>query len=272
MRLGTKARDCLYLNWALPRQAVPEPPPSLRYEVHQAGGDEFVFASALLFRLEGLHSPSLPFLRISYPQLSLRLYVTDADGTPAVLFSRIVVPYWVVPVSRFLGRQPAQGGFFSFPEPSFDTASGASGNGDGSRVGTVSEDGEWIWSLQRRGRLEVRGKVASPRVGPGPDLGGWQRTVDYIRRRPLGYVQWDGGLRSLTKSHPTVPVWPMAVDLDATEMLQSSFPRVEAGIWTRPHSAWLCPEIPFTFEVGRPLLLPALPARRRVVAPVADGC
>jgi hypothetical protein len=248
---------------------VPEPPDPLRYEVHGSGGREFVFASALLFRHEGLHNPSLPFLRISYPQLSLRLYVTDADGTPAVLFSRVVVPYWVVPVSRLIGRQPAHGGFFSYPEPSFDTASG---NGDSSRPASVSEDGEWIWSLRGRGRLEVKGKVASPRVAAGPDLGGWQRTVDYIRRRPLGYVQWDGGLRSLTKSHPRVPVWPLAVELGATELLQSWLPRVEEGDWIRPHSAWLCPEIPFTFEVGRPRLLPALPARHRVVAPVADGC
>ena len=282
MRLGTKARDCLYVNWAIPRSAVPEPPHPLRYEVHEQGGEEFVLASALLFRFQGLHNRALPFLRISYPQLSLRLYVTDGDGTPAVLFVRVVVPYWVVPVSRLFGRQPAQGGFFSYPEPSADAAASIddldaiaevfSGNGAGSRAGTVSEAGEWVWSLQRSGRLEIRGSLASPTKGTGPDLGGWKRTVDYVRRRPVGYVHWDGRLRRLKKSHGTVPVWPLAVEIGETDVLNAAFPQVDPEVWKHPHSSGLCPEMPFTFEVGRPRLLPALPARRRVAAPVADGC
>lgn len=278
MRLGTKARDCLYVNWAVPRDSVPEPPRPLRYEVHEADGEEYVFASALLFRFQGLHNRSLPFLRISYPQLSLRLYVTGADGTPAVLFVRVVVPYWVVPVSRLLGRQPAHGGFFSYPEPSDDAAASAgfddgapAGNGQG-LGGNADDDGQWVWRLHRRGRLEVRGKIASPRLGPGPDLGGWQRTVDYVRRRPVGYVHWDGRLRSLKKSHGTVPVWPLAVELGEVDVLRTAFPGVDPAVWKTPHSSWLCPEIPFTFEVGRPKLLPALSAGRRVATPVADGC
>lgn len=282
MRLGTRARDCLYVNWAVPCSDVPEPPSSLRYEVHEHDGEEVVLASALLFRFQGLHHRALPFLRISYPQLSLRLYVTDRDGMPAVLFVRVVVPYWVVPVSRLFGRQPARGGFFSYPEPSADAAASVddldalaesfSGNGDGSRAETIGEDGEWIWTLERRGKLEVKGRIAAPALGPGPDLGGWKRTIDYVRRRPVGYVHWDGRLRSLKKSHGTVPVWPLAVEIGATEVLCSAFPRVDPEVWKTPHSSWLCPEIPFTFEVGRPKLLPALPARRRVATPVADGC
>lgn len=282
MRLGTRARDCLYVNWAVPRSAIPEPPHPLRYEVHQHAGEDVVLASALLFRFQGLHNRALPFLRISYPQLSLRLYVTDGNGMPAVLFVRVVVPYWVVPVSRLFGRQPAHGGFFSYPEPSADAAASVddldaiaeaySGNGDGSKAGTFTEDGEWVWSLQRHGRFEVRGKLASPKMGAGPDLGGWKRTVDYVRRRPIGYVHWDGRLRSLKKSHGTVPVWPLAVEIGDTDVLRAAFPQVDADVWKTPHSSWLCPEIPFTFEVGRPKLLPALPARRRVAAPVADGC
>ena len=282
MRLGTRARDCLYVNWAVPRSDVPEPPSPLRYEVHEHDGEEVVLASALLFRFSGLHNRALPFLRISYPQLSLRLYVIDGDGTPAVLFVRVVVPYWVVPVSRLFGRQPALGGSFSYPEPSADAASSAddleaiaealSGNGDGSPDGTVTEDGEWLWSLKRRGRLEVRGRLAAPSKGAGPDLGGWKRTVDYVRRRPVGYVHWDGRLRRLKKSHGTVPVWPLAVEIGQADMLCAAFPRVDPEVWKAPHSSWLCPEIPFTFEVGRPKLLPSLPHRRRVAAPVADGC
>ncbi|MDA8017995.1 MAG: DUF2071 domain-containing protein [Thermoanaerobaculia bacterium] len=283
MRLGTRARDCLYVNWAVPRSAAPEPPQPLQYEVHEHDGEEIVFASALLFRFQGLHHRALPFFRISYPQLILRLYVTDADGMPAVLFVRVVVPYWVVPVSRLFGRQPALGGFFSYPEPSDDATSfvdgqdgmarAFSGNGDGSKIGTLGADEEWVWTLRRGGRLEVRGELSSPALGTGPALGGWNRVVDYVRRRPVGYVHWDGRLRSLRKSHgTTVPVWPLTVELGATDVLCAAFPRVDPSIWESPHSAWLCPEIPFTFEIGRPKLLSALPTGRRVVTPVPDGC
>jgi hypothetical protein len=44
--------------------------------------------------------------------------------------------------------------------------------------------------------------------------------------------------------------------------LRSIWPGVAAEIWEKPHSAWLCPDIPFSFELGPPirLPLPAMPA------------
>ena len=99
MKLRTLLRDALYLNWALPAAAVPPPPPPLAYELHSEGGREWVFASALLFRQQGLHLPALPFARVSYPQANVRLYILDGERMPAVLFRSMLVPAWVSPAA-----------------------------------------------------------------------------------------------------------------------------------------------------------------------------
>ncbi|MEM9557320.1 MAG: DUF2071 domain-containing protein [Acidobacteriota bacterium] len=256
MQLRTEARDCLYLNWAVPRAALPSPPAPLRYELHRWRDVDVVFLSALLFRLTGLRPTSLPFPALSYPQMSLRLYVLDEESVSSVLFRRVMVPPWVVPISRFLGRQPARAGLFSFPRPSAEP-----------------DVGSWHWSL-RGGALSpqvslaVDAELASPRHGDGPTLGDWRRTVDYFRRRPRGYVTFEGRLRAIKRSHPTVDVWPLDAQVSRHGLLEHLFPQVDPECWTRPHSAWLCPEIPFEFEVGQ---VDLLPMPRRVPAAVPDG-
>ncbi|MEM9595144.1 MAG: DUF2071 domain-containing protein [Acidobacteriota bacterium] len=253
MHLRTKARDCLYLNWALPRDAVPELPEPLDYELHPWRGGDWVFVSVLLFRFSGLHAANLPLVRLSYPQMSLRLYVLDEDRLPSALFLRTMVPFWVAPVSRLVGRQPAAPGRFTYPSPS--------SGGD-----------SWTWRLRSAAALEVTASLASPAVGDGPDLGSWDSTVDYFRRRRRGYVLWDGGaLRSITRSHPSVAVWPLRVEVTASGLLSEVFPASTDAHWRGLHSAWLCPEIPFSFEVGEPQLA-AMTARGRMVSPVVDGC
>ncbi len=202
MQLRTKALDCLYLNWALPRSAVPELPPPLRYEVHEWRGADYVFVSALLFRLAGLRFETLPFLRLSYPQMNCRVYVLDGEGVPSVLFRRTLVPPWIVPVSRLFGRQPASAASFSFPNPA---------NGSGSEA--------WRWSIQRRKSLEVAGKLASPRFGPGPSLGSWEATLDYFRQRTRGYVVWDRRLRPITTTRPAADVWPLEIEVGTADLV-----------------------------------------------------
>lgn len=252
MLLRTRALDCLYLNWALPRDAAPALPPGLSYEVHTWRGAEVVFASALLFRLSGLRLETVPLLRLSYPQMSCRVYVLDADGEPAVLFLRTLVPLWIVPVSRLLGRQPASAARFSYPRPS-------NGRGD-----------SWIWSVQRRRSLEVTGRLASPRLGPGPQLGTWEETLDYFRRRQRGYVVRGGRPCPIATSRISVEVWPLEVEIAAADLVAARYGEVDPEVWRHPHSAWLCPEIPFLFELAE-LRAPSLPrARSRV--PAAEGC
>ncbi len=233
MQLRTKALDCLYLNWALPRAAAPALPEPLRYEVHEHEGAEYVFVSALLFRLTGLRFETLPFLRLSYPQMNCRVYVLDEDSVPSVLFRRTLVPSWIVPVSRLLGRQPASAASFSFPEPS---------NG--------SHSDAWRWSIHRRKRFEVAGTVGSPRLGPGPNLGSWETTLDYFRQRPRAYVVWNGKLRPIATSRPAAEVWPLRVEVGAADLVAECFAEVDAEVWQEPHSAWLCPEIPFRFALA----------------------
>ena len=252
MNLRTKARDCLYVNWAIPLEHAPELPSPLRYEAHRVAGEDQTFVSALLFRSSGLHPRALPFLRISYPQMTLRLYVLDGDDIPSVLFLRLLVPLWVAPVSRYLGRQPAAAGWFAYPSPSADPGAGA-----------------WAWSLRREHSLALMARLSSPKLGPGPSVGDWRHTVDYIRRRRRGYISWDGKLRSITRSHPTVEVWPLEVEVEEPGLLEETFSSVGAEHWRDPHSAWLCPEIPISFEVGKAILTPL--ARRRAIAPVPDG-
>jgi len=106
MMLQMTVRDCLFLNWALPADALPEPPPPLRYQLHSWQGRDYVFASALLFHQDAVHFAALPLLRFGYPQLNLRLYVLDQDGVPSVLFRRMLMPSWVVPGVRSDERCP----------------------------------------------------------------------------------------------------------------------------------------------------------------------
>lgn len=252
MRLSTNARDCLYLNWAVPMDLAPPLPADLSYETHPLQGDDWVFVTALLFRFVGLRARSLPFLRISYPQLNVRLYVRDRSGAPSVLYLRMVVPLWVLPASRIVGRQQASAGRFVYPSPSSD-------------LGAET----WTWRVEGDQAFAATGQVSAPTLGRGPDLGDWSRTVAYFQRRRKGYAMWDDRFRTVDKSRPTPAIWPMEVEVERSEVLSKAFPSLGAEDWRIPHSAWLCPEIPFNFQVGKPRLS-ALPAASPVAMMRSD--
>ena len=105
MKLRTVVRDCLFLNWALPADVVPEPPVPLRYQRHAWQGRDYVFVSALLFHHDAVRWSAFPLLRVGYPQLTVRLYVLDEDGIPSILFARELMPAWMAPTGP-----PANGG------------------------------------------------------------------------------------------------------------------------------------------------------------------
>ena len=231
--LQSVVRDCLYLNWALPAAALPSPPAPLRYQLHPFQGEDHVFASAVLFHQEGLHLQSLPRLRLSYPQCNLRLYVLDGDGIPAVLFHRMLMPLWLVPGVRLISQQPAASARFLFPRPSRDPG-----------------DGEWRWRVEKGESLTVRAWQDSPTVGQGPKLGNWEQTVDYIVERPRGYAVEDGVLHRVKAQHPRVAVWPLRAEIAEGGLLERLLPLTHGAQWPALHSTWLCPEIPFVFELG----------------------
>ncbi len=246
MILRTVARDCLYLNWAFPRAALPPLPKPLRYQVHAAGGEEQVFGSALLFRQAGLQLANVPLLRLSYPQFNLRLNILDGDGVPSVFFCCMMVPRWVLPGARLLARQPACGGRLSFPRPSEEI-----------------DAPSWSWEVRREGRLRVSARQSAPQVGHGPSLGSWERTTAYFRQRTRGYLIGGGRLRRVETTQPPAAIWPLEVEVEEAGLLERCLPLGGAG-WPGLHSAWLCPEIPFVFELGvaelrAPLARPATP-------------
>ena len=283
MRLRSQVQDALYLNWALPASALPPPPAPLRYQTLTDSGNgddggtggtgaarEVAFASALLFRHRGVHLPHLPFVRFTYPQLNLRLYTLDADRVPSVLFVDMLMPWWVGPAVRMVAKSPTSAARFTYPRPSADPA-----------------EGEWSWRVEqpwngggasalqvtaRRGSglamTGVPGGAAAPGGAGGggnTSVGTWRETVRFFRERPRGYVVTAGRLRRVETEHPPVEVWPMAVDVEDDSLLERVLPLGGGGggdgdgtgggpgggaAWPALHSAWLCPQIPFVFDLA----------------------
>ena len=258
MKLRTVVRDCLFLNWALPVDGLPEPPAPLRYQRHAWQGRDHVFASALLFHHDAVRWSAFPLLRLGYPQLNVRLYVLDEDGVPSVLFQRELMPAWVAPGVRLVSHHPAASARLDFPRPSREAGAGS-----------------WSWRAQRGGTLTVRAWVHSPAFGEGPRIGSWEETVRYFQERPRGYAVHGGALHRVEASHPPVEaVWPLAAEVVGGDSLlrrllpltsglpgpaqpaYSPHPGLQAtpavpqdghGHLPALHSSWLCPEIPFSF-------------------------
>ncbi|HEX9941261.1 MAG TPA: DUF2071 domain-containing protein [Thermoanaerobaculia bacterium] len=241
--LRTTVRDCLYLNWALPAESLPEPPAPLRHQLHWWQGRDWVFASALLFHQDSLHLTALPLLRFGYPQLNLRICVLDDEGVPSVLYRKMLMPAWVAPGLRLITHQPASRARLDFPHPSRDV------NG-----------GPWQWRAERRGTLEVRAWPDSPGLGVGPRLGSWEDVVRYFQERPRGYAFASGELHRISARHPPVPVWPLKAEVEGDGLLPRLLDLPDGTPLPGLHSAWLCPEIPFVFELGIVLRVPSVPA------------
>lgn len=258
MALRTTVRDCLYLNWAVPSPALPPLPEPLRHELHPADDREWGFASALLFFHDRLRFQSLPFVRLSYPQVNLRLNVLDGDGVPAVYFRRMLVPFWVVAPARLVGGVPARSADLELARPSRDP-----------------EVGEWTWRVGRPGhggRLVVHARRGAPRPGAGPELGSWDDTVRFFRDRGRGYHRGPLGqtdLQRIDTRQPREPVWPLQVEVEGVELVARSLGLATDGCRREPvlqlHSSWLSPEMPLLFETVR-VRAPEEPARSRVPA------
>ena len=240
--LRSVVRDCLYLNWAVPRERLPAPPEPLKLEEHEWEGTTYGFVSALLFRQERLRISGLPVLRISHPQVNLRVYVRDEEGTPAVLFLALLVPAWVAPFAALAARRPVETASFQLPE--------------------IRDEGPWDWHADHHGILSVRGRKGAPLRGVGPLTGEWSRVVRYFRDRERGYLVNKRGLRQIAAVQPATEVWPVEADVTRDDLV-TRFLVGSAAPLGRPHSAWLCPEMPFVFElldVPEPALSQQVPA------------
>jgi len=233
MHLRTVVRDCLYVNWALPEARLPELPEALRYELHSIGSRRFGFVSAILFRQTSLRLRDLPWPRVAHPQLNVRFYVVDGEGVPSVLFAAMLVPGWVVPLAQAAGQAGLRQGRFDYPRPSRDP-----------------EAESWVWRARAAdGRLRLRACPGTPSVGFGPDLGSWQRTCDYFRRRDRGYQLVSGHLVRTETCHGVTTLWPAQVEAREDTLLRRLVPTSGEQPWPEVHSSWLCPEMPLDFEL-----------------------
>lgn len=247
LRLQTVVRDCLFLNWAVRPEALPPPPQSLRYEVLGGPQGDFVFVSAVLFRQEGMHLTSLPLPRLSYPQCNVRVSVLDAEGQPSVWFWREMVPLWVVPGARLIGSQPATPAGFDYPHPSRDATAAS-----------------WTWKVEAGSALVATASRGAGVVGEGPAFASWNALVDSLRLRARGYALSGSSLHRVAASQPAVATWPLRAEVEDAALVAEAAPGAALAL-PRLHSAWLCPEIPFVFELAA--VPEALPLPSQIPAP-----
>ncbi len=232
MILETIGRDCLFLNWALPVEGLPELEAPLRYDVHDWQGTDYVFLSAALFRQQVIDIPKVIFPRVSYPQLSVRLCVHDGDGVPSFFISTILLPAWVLPSVRLVARQQAQKASFHYPSEA------------------VLAETPLRWSVRSKGQLEVSVSAGAAAAGEGPALGDWEQTVTYFLRRKRWYFTSAHGLRKIEVTSRAMQAIPIATEVQDHSLLSSGLEVSGAPSWPALHSCWLCPEVPFVFEIG----------------------
>ncbi len=247
MNLRTVVRDCLLLHWDLPEAALPPLDLPLRYEARCLAGERQVAAFALLFFHEGFRIAALPVLRFSYPQFSLAVTVTDAQGVPSLLFRRILVPPWVMPAARFVARQPVTTARLEYDRPSEEL-----------------EAETWRWLVEKEGSLEVSARLGSPL---GPKECSLEDLVQFFRQRRRGYYQTGKGFRYLETKIPEAPSWPLIPEATETSLLSHCLPLAAGQQWPQPQSAVLFPELPLISEL---LLAPQIALAPGMPQPAAS--
>jgi hypothetical protein len=235
----SELRDALYVNWALPLDALPTPPEPLRLDTLRRGDSEVGFVTLVLFHQTGLRRGGLGWPRFSFPQCNFRLLVRDEELVASILFLRQLVPAWVVPFARAFGRQPASAAVFE-------------------KSGGSTPECQWAFAAGRRFELSAKPGAALPRqLVPG----GWNENVAYFRERPRGYVAANGDLRRLSAEQPPAEAIPMRVTIGCSDWLAERLPEVPLDLWQEVHSAFLIPSLKLSVVVeagleARPAAIP----------------
>ncbi len=216
MDFQTSLAEALFVNWAVPPDALPCPPPSLTLDKMVRDGETYAFVSLVAFRQHGLHATALPWPRLSFPQCGLRLPVRDRDGVASAWLLRELVPAWVVPLARGFGGQPASAAIFGLG---------------------ATADGYRSWNVFAGVPLVLAARPAAPTLS-APRIGSWLETVAFFRERPRGYVV-GRRLRRVQASHPRADAAPVAVEVERDDWLARTLPGVARESWKRPHSAFV---------------------------------
>jgi len=246
VRFETELADALYVSWPVPAAALPAPPEPLVLDTALDGQTPLAFVTLVLFRQVGLRRPLLPWVRLSFPQCNLRLPVRDQERCASVLVLRELVPAWVVPLARAVGRQPARAAMLRYPE----------------RPGADPER----WEVLAGRTLSFVARAGAPAAG-GP-LGGWPEQVHFLRDRRRAYVLREGRLRRSEATLDGGEALPMRVEMESVDWLSAQLPAVAPAAWAAPGCAFLVPSTRLAFEVQ-----PVLPERAtaRLPAPSLPG-
>jgi hypothetical protein len=231
LKLRTRLRDCLFLNWACAVDEIPPPPlpEGLRLDTRRQGERPVWLVSAVLFRQEGLRLRSLPFLRFSYPQANLRTYVIDADGQPAVYFLGMWVPAWVVPGVRLLAGQPAVRATFAYPSAPFR-----------------GETAEWTVIHPASLRARVEPGAAAKLEDGGAVFPSWEARCSFFRERAFGYVRSSGRVSRIVAQSSGPAALPVRASIAASDLVARTLGAPVPAL----ESAMLYPEIRFLFHLA----------------------
>ena len=71
----------------------------------------------------------------------------------------------------------------------------------------------------------------------------------FFNQRRRGYFEGPSGLKRVDATHQASAFWPLEVEVEGASLLDECLP-LRGSEWPPPHSAFLCPEIPFVFELG----------------------
>jgi len=222
MAFVTELVDAIYVNWAVDPERLPAPTPPLELDSAQIEGELRAFVTLVLFAQSELHLDRLRWPSLSFPQCNLRLPVRDRDRIPAHWLLHQLVPAWVVPFGRWVGRQPVSAAILR------------PGRSEGSDGRT-----EWSWEVAAGRRLALKARPAAPPTGTG--LGDWRHTVAFFRERPRAFVRSNGGLRRLDAAIGRADAVPLDVDFASIDWLRARLPGIGFEDWARPHSAFLVP-------------------------------
>ena len=245
MILHTVIQDCLWLNWAVPEEALPPVPKPLAYDVCKTPEGGFVFVSARLFRQHGLGS-GMKLPGVSYPQCLLQACALDGDGLECTWIFSVLLPNWLATSVRWVAGRPARGARLDYP---------AAGD-----PGCRGED--WRWSVRRGSALAVEASLLNSPPGAGPSLGSWEETLAYFRRQRLEYVRVRGKWRRVEVDRSSTAAVPVTARVLEGGLVIESLGGLPASL-PPLHSSWLLPTVNISFEYvveGEHAALPEAPA------------
>jgi hypothetical protein len=172
MNWQSRLSDVLYLNFAVNQEEVERLlPPETTVDSRLHRGEPWGVFSLVLFRHDPLRPESIGWPQFRFPQVNLRIYVKDSDGTPSVYFKQLYMSSLRAFVTRWYTHQPVTAMTLNFPA-------------------RVHDGGEYRWNLSDRGEGNIAGKVGRDQRISGNLLGLFDSEEDflqYIRQRPLAY-------------------------------------------------------------------------------------